>query len=193
MGKTIRVIILISVLLGTIGLAQRQAAWAQSPARDEQPSGLDAFSPPALVEENSERDRGGTVKPPDHKERICKRGTYSLRGVAVVRVRRLARDYCLTAALRKRSKDKGTIPPGAGKLLADVTDIQFFHRHRRIGVLPESKGSVEICYALPPGKNGQLYFREYGKTDWKPLVTTFVKGAACAPAQISGSYALIGP
>lgn len=192
MGKTIRVIILISVLLGTIGLAQRQAAWAQSSVEDEQSIQFDASSPAALPDENSERDRGGTVRPPQHKDKICKRGTYSLRGTAVVRVRRLAHDYCLTAALRKRSQDKGNIPPGAGKLLADVTDIQFFHRRHRIGVLPESKGAVEICYALPPGRHGQIYFRAYGETDWKPLITTFVKGAACAPAQISGSYALIG-
>lgn len=192
MGKTVRVLILISVLLGTIGLAQHQAAWAGSSPRDEQPGPLDALSPAALQEEDSELDRGGTVKPPYHKERICKRGTYSLRGVSVVRVRRLAHDYCLTAALRKRNKDKGTIPAGAGRLLADVTDIQFFHRRHRIGVLPESKGIVEICYALPPGKHGQIYFRGYGEKDWQPLITTFVKRAACAPAQVSGSYALIG-
>jgi hypothetical protein len=191
-GKLIRVIILVSVLLGTIGLAQRQVAWAGPSTEDEQAARLQSFSPASLQDGDDDDDDDGTVKPPRRKARICKSGNYSLGGVVVIHVKRLAHDYCLTAALRKSRKDPGRIPAGAGGILADITDVQFLHRHRRIGTLPASKGVVEICYAIPPGKQGQMYFREYGKKDWKPLITTFVKGMACAPAQVSGSYALIG-
>jgi hypothetical protein len=190
MGKIFRVIILIAVLLGTIGLAQKQIAWAQPATEDGQAAPLEAVSFTALTDDDDDDD--GSVKTPPRKAKTCKKGNYALGGVAVLKVKRLAHDYCVTASLRKRSKDTGIIPAGAGTILADVTDVQFFYRHHRIGVLPDSKGKVEICYAIPPGKQGQIYFREYGKKEWKPMLTTFDKSMACAPAQVSGSYALIG-
>ena len=186
MGKTIRVILLIVVLAGTIGLAQRQVAWAQ-PADEEVQSAQSESISPSVLQDNEAK--GGTVKPPPGKAKICKKGNYPLGGVAIVRVHRLAHDYCLTASLRKRSNDTGNIP--SRRILADITDIQFFYQNHRIGTLPDSKGDVEICYALPPGKQAQIYFRGFGSEEWKPLITAVTKHTACARAQVSGSYALI--
>ena len=185
-----RALIILAILLTTIGLAGNGVAWTQTGRQDE-PSVQGQDGLPLTVVQDDD-DEKGTVKPPPRKAKTCKKGNYSLGGVALIKVKRLAHDYCLTASLRKWNKDTGKIPPGAGNILADITDLQFFHRHRRIGTLPESKGIVQICYAVPPGKHAQIYFREYGKKEWKPLLTTFNKGMVCAPAQVSGSYALIG-
>lgn len=187
-----RIFMILAVLLGLVGLARNEVAWAQ-PGTKSDPSvqAQDGF-PTTVVQDDDDEEEKGTVHPPKKKVKTCKTGTFSVGGVAVLKVKRLAHNYCVTASLRKGSKDSGSIPAGAGSILAAITDVQFFYRNHRIGTLPASKGAVEICYAVPPGKQAQIYFREYGKKEWKPLVTSFKKGMACAPAQISGSYALIG-
>lgn len=181
MGKYIRVLILVVVLAGTIGLAQSQAVWAQPADEDLQSVQSESISPALLLGGD---EKGGTVKPPPGTTKTCKTGNYSLGGVSIVRVHRLAPDYCLTATLRKRDD--------TNSILAKITDIQFFYQNQPIGTLPDSEGDVEICYALPPDTQAQIYFRGYGSEEWLPLITTYTKRTACAPAQVSGSYALIG-
>lgn len=181
MGKYIRVLILIVVLAGTVGLAKSQAAWAQPAGDDAGFVQSESVSPSSLLEGDQ---KGGTVKPPPGTTKTCKTGNYSLRGESVVRVHRLAPDYCLTATLRKRDD--------TNSLLAKITDIQFFYQNHPVGTLPDTDGDVDICYALPPGRPAQIYFRGYGSEEWLPLITTYTKHTACAPAQVSGSYALIG-
>jgi hypothetical protein len=139
------------------------------------------MSPSSLLDSDQ---KGGTVKPPPGTTKTCKTGNYSLGGVSVVRVHRLAPDYCLTATLRKRDD--------TNSLLANITDIQFYYQNHAVGTLPDTDGDVDICYALPPGRPAQIYFRGYGSEEWLPLITTYTKHTACAPAQVSGSYALIG-
>ncbi len=187
MTKHIRVSIMILVLLGILGLAQNSIAWAQpSAGPGSAVQDVSSAAQPYLDSDN----KGGTVKPPPDKAKICKAGNVSLGGVSVVRVIRLEPDYCLSATLRKPSKGTGSTP--AGRILANITDIQFFYQDQSIGTLPESGGVVEVCYALPPGAQAQLYFRGFGAEEWNPLITTYTKNRVCAPAQVSGSYALIG-
>jgi hypothetical protein len=68
--------------------------------------------------------------------------------------------------------------------------------------VPEGSGDVQVCYAVPTNiTQSQIYFYDFygpqlgrggGQRSWQPLETTVTDGVACAPAQASGAYALIG-
>jgi len=143
----------------------------------------------------------GTVKPPPRVVRTCREGNYSVGGVSGLKVHRLERGYCLQAFLWKHFFPFGRIPDGAGKILAPITFIQYFRFSRFIHKVPDEDGDVEICYAVPADKEAKIYFYNFHgarfgdhnkKRSWEPLETTIENGMACAKAQTSGAYALIG-
>jgi hypothetical protein len=139
----------------------------------------------------SDNDRG-TVKPPPDKIKTCKRGTFSIGGGAVIKVKRLAPHYCLIAVLVRRSRTPGSIPAGAGQILSDVTLFQVTYKNHLVKSLPANDGHVELCYAVPPGKTAKIYQLDFGKHSWKSLSTTVKHGVACARIRASGVYVLIG-
>ncbi len=143
----------------------------------------------------------GTVKPPPRVVRTCKNGDYSVGGVSGLKVTDLKPGYCLQAFLWNHRFAFGRIPDDAGKFLADITFLQIFHHGRLIQELPTEDGKIMICYAVPPGKQVTIYFYDFNRShfgkhtsqpSWEPLPTTVENGIACAPAQSTGAYALIG-
>lgn len=184
MSKYVRVMIAVTLLLGIVLLARNQVAWAQPGTEAERPAlAQEADAGPSSI-------AGGTVKPPPNKIKVCKDGVYSVGGVSILKVKNLAPDYCLKAFVQRRSHVSGHIPDGAGRILADVTFLQVFYRNRLVSQLPEKDGQVQICYAIPPRKQAKLYFKSGAL--WRPLETTVKNDFACAAAQYSGAYALIG-
>ena len=189
MSKFIRVMIAMSLMLGVVLLAQDQVAWAGPAAETEQSAGVQNVSPLPFTHHG----KPGTVKPPPRKVFICKDGVYSVGGVATLKVFDLARHYCIRAFLLQHGFSFARIPEGAGRILADVTFVQVYYRDSAIGRLPTKDGNVVICYAIPPGKEAKIYYLEMNwLASWRRLHTTVKNGVACAPAQGSGAYALIG-
>jgi hypothetical protein len=190
MNYRLRLLIAISIILVLVASPLYENARA-AVTRAEDPSGPGQAGVGAHFQNH---DDDGTVKPPPDKFKACKRGNYSLGGVSVVRIKSLAPNYCVRASLHGRNHAPAQIPEGAGKILAEVTKLQFLYRNRRIDRLPDQDGHVEICYAVPPGKQVRLYFRQPsgGNPAWRPLDTRVVNGVACARARLSGFYALIG-
>ena len=147
------------------------------------------------------RPEPGTVKPPPRVIRTCRNGNYSVGGVSGLKISELKPGYCVLAFLWNQRFAFGRIPDNAGGFLADITFVQIFHYGRLIQELPAEDGNIDICYAVPPGKQAQIYFFDFhrlhfgektGQLSWEPLETTVENGVACAPAQASGAYALIG-
>jgi hypothetical protein len=143
----------------------------------------------------------GTVQPPRKRIRVCQDGDPSVGGVSTLHIRNLAPGYCLEAYLHNKNYALGRIPPGAGKILANVTFLQVYYRGKFTYEVPAEDGEIRICYALPPGKEAQIYFYNHygprfgqgsGQPAWEPVPTTVTNGIACAAAQTSGAYALIG-
>jgi hypothetical protein len=143
----------------------------------------------------------GTVKPPKPGITVCENGMYSVGGVATLNINNLAPGYCLEAFLHNKNYALGRIPDGAGKILANVTFLKVYYRGKFTYEVPPEDGDIEICFAVPPGKQAQIYFYNHygprfgkgtGQPAWEPLQTTLENGIACAPAQTSGAYALIG-
>jgi hypothetical protein len=198
MSKLIRVMIAIAMVSGIVLLAHQQVAWAQ-PTTEVNPSDQPQEIVPAPLYRGGGGDEGrGTVKPPRRRLFTCKDGLYSVGGVATLNVENLAHGYCLQAFLWKRRWPPVHVPTGAGDFLADITFLQVFYRNRFKMELPVSDGTLEVCYAVPPGKTQvKIYFLDFygkhrGKPTWVALDTTVEDGMACAPAQDSGGYALIG-
>ncbi|HEX5944207.1 MAG TPA: SdrD B-like domain-containing protein [Anaerolineales bacterium] len=143
----------------------------------------------------------GTVKPPPGDITICEEGVHSVGGVSTLEVNDLAPGYCLVAFLRDHAFAVGRIPDGAGTVLADITFLRVFYQGRLVHELPEEDGQVKICYSVLAVDTAQIYFFDFygprsgersGQPSWEPLETTVDGGKACAAAQTTGAYALIG-
>ena len=139
------------------------------------------------------------MQPPPPEVLRCEGGISSLAGVSTLSVTDLAPGYCLAAFLRDHGFALGRIPPGAGQFLADITFLRIYYYGKLVSGLSEDDGRVRVCYAVPPGKQAQIYFLDFygsqsnGQSSWEPLTTTVNNhGVACAKAQTTGAYALIG-
>lgn len=198
MNRLIRIILILTLMSGILVLAKDNTAWA-SPVEEVAQSVLPQAPLPDLA---LDRPEPGSVKPPPRLVRICKDDIKSVGGVAILKVTDLERGYCVQAYSLKHKYTFGRIPKDAGKVLAPITIVQIFHHNRLVEKLPIKAGTVEICYAVPSGKKlAQIYFYDYNWSDfgehsghpvWEPLPTTIANGIACAQAQFSGAYVLIG-
>jgi hypothetical protein len=142
----------------------------------------------------------GTVKPPPGDVTICESGVHSVGGVSTLKVTNLKPGYCIIATVKKNALAVGRLPDGAGTFLADVTFVRVFYHGKLVAELPTADGQSQICYAAPPGKTVQIYFLDFygprfgrpGQRNWVPLDTTVSGVLACASAQSTGAYALVG-
>jgi hypothetical protein len=197
MKKFIRMLLILTLTLGILALARNRVVWAGSTNESSQPAlALDKGISAPLAKPDP-----GSVKPPPPAITVCKEGTNSIGGLAILKVLRLKLDYCLEAFLWNHAFAIGRIPDGAGKVLADITFLKVYYKSAFIYDVPVADGDVKICYAVPPGTQAQIYFFDFygahfkqrtGQPAWEPLETTVKDGIACAKAQTSGAYALIG-
>lgn len=145
----------------------------------------------------------GTVRPPPSVLDICSAGVYSLGGTSTLNVKLLAPEYCLHVFLWNHAFAIGRIPPDAGSVLSAVTFEEIFHQNLFVYSydVPGQTDSIQVCYAVPMGMTAQIYFFDFygprfgtrtGQPSWEPLPTTIQNNFACAVAQKSGAYALIG-
>lgn len=196
MGNRFRILIVLVLVTGIALLAGNNVAWADPAGEDLQPAQEEGSYSPALAGRDP-----GSVKPPPAELTLCKDDKKSVGGVATLEVTDLADGYCLVAFLRNHAFAVGRIPDGAGSVLAHITFLRVFYHGRLAYELPAEDGQVEICYAVPPDKTAELYFFDFygprfgersGQPAWEPLATTLDGEVACAAAQITGAYALIG-
>ena len=199
MGKFSRILIVIVLVLGVLFLARNNVAWAGS-ADELKQSGLAEGQP--LVSAAKPEPCKGTVCPPPDTIKICSDGKHSVGGVSTLEITELKSGYCLEAFLRNHAFALGRIPGDTGKVLAHITFLQVYYNSRFVYDVPTADGTVQICYAVSPEiQQAQIYFFDFygsrfgertGQPAWEALVTTVTDGVACAKAQTSGAYALIG-
>ena len=196
MATPFRILIAFILLVGLVFLAGRNVASADPVGENAQ-----AVQPRDLYSPAAAKPDPGTVKPPPGDVTFCEDGSWSVGGVSTLEVTDLAPGYCIVAFLRSHAFAVGRIPDGAGNVLAHITFVRVFYHGRLVYDLPVEDGTMEICYAVPPGKTGQIYFFDFygprfgersGQPSWEPLETTVSGGTACAAAQTTGAYALIG-
>jgi hypothetical protein len=195
MKLIIRLFIVLVLVFGIAVLAGGNVAWAgQKAGNDPVPQNV-VSNGPAL-----DKPEPGSVKPPPAEVTICKDGAYSVGGVSTLEVTDLADGYCIVASLRNHAFAVGHIPDGAGSALAHLTLVRVYYHGKLVSELPVGDGQSKLCYAMPPGRTGQIYFYDFygpqlkrpGSRDWAPLDTTVTDGIACTAAQSTGAYALMG-
>ncbi len=190
-----RLFIVLILVAGIALLAGGKGAWAGPNVDTDPVYQKDVSNGPAL-----DKPDPGSVKPPPAEVTICEEGVKSVGGVSTLEVSNLADGYCIVASLRNHEFAVGHIPDGAGSALAHITLLRVFYHGKLVSELPVEDGQAKICYAMPPGKTGQIYsfdfygprFGRPGSRDWVSLDTTVTDGIACAAAQSTGAYALMG-
>ncbi len=150
-----------------------------------------------------EKQPGSVQTPPGTAISLCVRGNYSLGGVSVVAIDELPNKYCVRVFLWHPVVDIGPIPENAGDMLSDVTFQEIYNQDFFLPQVDaaDQPQKIKVCYAVPLGKSGQIYFLDFynshfeqqaGNAKWVPLETTVENGIACAAAESSGGYSLIG-
>ena len=211
MKRVLRVIIMIVVLLGIVGVAQNQIAWAANSA-----GGTD-LSTVQLVEKSvasgkddcdkdkykntdkckdkyKEKDKCkknkhdcGTVKPPPHQVIIPVTGEYSVGGFCTLSVTfndpKIKLDASLKTPLPRDLPDK-VHKVRQGCLLT------YYSSNQRLNDLSANSGSATICFAAIPQQQTVVYFHNTYALNptWVALETTIQNGIACAAAPQSGVY-----
>jgi hypothetical protein len=157
------------------------------------------YQPTAALE-----PKPGSVQPPSEAEvELCTTGNFSLGGVSVVAIDQLGPDYCVRVFLWRPVVDIAPIPLNVGDILSDVTFQEVYHQDifTQKYDAPDQQEPIKVCYAVPLGKSGQIYFLDFysphfepqaAKAKWVPLETTVENGIACAESGTSGGYTLIG-
>jgi hypothetical protein len=149
MGKPLRILIAIVVILSLVLLARNEVAWAANPY-SSQNLNL-SVSPEQHARCDKEKDKynkhkcddddDGTVKPPKDDIKVCEKGSYSVGGAAIMEVRNLRKRDCLNANTRPSDPAVDKLPLGAGMIVSDVLNVMMTSRYT----------TVKVCFAVPPG------------------------------------------
>lgn len=195
MNKALRWFLALGLLLAILLAAYGSPTWAdQSSSR----TGVSQALPGQSGAPGSTYK--GTVKPPPPDAEACGPGEYPVGGSALVKVHRLTDGYCLAANLRPPFAS-GRLPAGAGKFLGKVIFIRYFKNGNMEYELPSESGDVEVCFAVPPDTQAQIYFYDFygpqfgkrkGQPDWVLVESTVEGNFVCAPAMTSGAYGIVG-
>ena len=200
MKKYFRLILVIALVLGVLIAARGQTAWAGQNDNVANTVDLKQVGQAVLPA----KPGPGSVKPPPSKFYACEDGTYSVGGVVILEIKDLKPGYCIEAVLWNSRFQIHRLPDGIGSPLAHMLFLRVYLNGRLVYDVPAGDGTIEACYAIPPGKQGQFYFYDfYGKRfdkstelprSWEPLDTRVdtESKTACAFTQVSGVYGLIG-
>ena len=206
MGKIIRILIAIIVVLSFVLLGRDNAARAANPGAAPRPGAeqsLAADDTPRCnndekdesedceddngehddeddADEGGDDDEDGTVKPPRQRIRACKAGTYSVGGVATIQIKKLAAKDCVTAFTEAYSSSSYPRLPSGTQVVSDVLSLK----------LPRKDALVNLCFAAAPGSNNvSIYAVSRGA--WVAVSTGIKNGAACTETSRSGTFILL--
>jgi hypothetical protein len=202
MKNMIRFLIVIALVAGSVLLARNGIAWAS--ASDENASLAAQEGVGAVVQPKKRGHHGhddhGTVKPPHGRRRECQSGHYAVGGIATFNVEDLKDGYCIEWETKGNGFALGHLPKGAGRFLTDFVFQRIYLNGQLQYKLPSGDGSIQTCFAVPPGKQVSIYFYDFfgarfekrrGYVSWEPVETTIQDGLACANTDTSGVYALV--
>jgi hypothetical protein len=190
MGKIIRILITIVVVLSFVLVARSEAAWAANPGSDLSGASQLSVSPDKHdhchgkdkdkkdCDDDDDDDDDGTVKPPRRRAKSCKLGTFSVGGAATVQIKRLARGDCVIATSESYNPQAYPPIPSGKRIMSPVVSVN----------LPKKGALVKVCMAAPPGKGTGLYKTYQGK--WES-VGSVKNGRACTETSKSGTYILL--
>lgn len=212
MKKLFRILIMIVVLLGTIGLARNEVVWAATASDTTEQATLnqdeESVSPHDDDDcdnhrnkdknrcKDKDRDKDkckknkkhcGSVVPPPPKVVISVTGEYSVGGFCTLSVTLSDPNIRLDASIMTPLPRE--LPDRVQKVRQGCL-LDYYSSEEHVNELPATSGNTTICFAATPRKSITVYF--YDKyaphPKWVALETTVQAGKACAPANVSGVY-----
>jgi hypothetical protein len=193
-NKYIRLMIMISLVLGIAFVAQNRVAWAnQSSEPSLSASGDDeqsvvAAKPDDCKDKNKNKDKcKGTVKPPPKDLTIPVTGEYSVGGFCTLSI--VFNDPAITMDASLKEPLPRDLPDKVYKVRQGCL-LTYYSSNQRIPELSSNSGSATICFAATPKKQMVVYFYNMyaDNPTWVSLETTVQNGIACAAANKSGVY-----
>ncbi|NOY99951.1 MAG: hypothetical protein GXP40_12265 [Chloroflexi bacterium] len=201
MKKITRLLIAVALVLGVVALAGNHVAWADT-AEADLPGLVLGQGRPALSQADAQK---GSVVPPPATFTVCSPydipGVYSVGGVATLHLDEFSQGYCVGTILWNHRFAPGRLPDGAGGFLSEIVFVRIYLYGNLVDKVSTGVGDVSVCFALPPDKEGQIYFYDFygprffhrtGQPAWVSTVTTNENGIVCTTALASGAYALVG-
>lgn len=212
MKRLFRIILMMAVLVGLVGLARNQVAWAANSAGTSDPSApqwaeksvslggdVDCSKPwnknkDKCKDKDKDKDKCkkhkedcGSVKPPPHQIIIPVTGDYSVGGFCTLSIALTEPAIVLDASIETPLPRE--LPDRVQKVRQGCHLI-YYDSAQRINELPVDSGSATICFAATPNKQMTVYFFNMyaSHPTWVPLETTVEAGKACATGNASGIY-----
>lgn len=197
-----RSLLAVILILGVVFLTRNNVAWADA---------VDADSPVAILAEGQPSlpqagiPKGSIVPPPTTSGRICSPndvpGVYPIGGVAVLYVDELDPGYCVQAniIIVQQQKKTGKLPEGGQAFLSKIALFRVY-KQGLVDKVPLDDANMSLCFALPPDKEGEIYFYDYYGADffgrkenpgWVVNGTVDNEGIVCTSAMATGAYVLI--
>jgi hypothetical protein len=136
----------------------------------------------------------GTVDVPAYTTIMAEVGGMELGGCVTGNIEDLAPDQGYRVEASVTSTEGNPLPEDVGKFYECVVDIKLYQGDTLLTELPKDDGNITICFAVPPDKNGSVYYLDkYFKDDakWDSIGGAFDTGIACSPITKSGVYGMV--
>jgi hypothetical protein len=214
MKRILRIIILIVVLFGILGLARNQIAWAAHSPENAGGTAVQTIGGSVSPEKgdncdepwNKNKDRCkdkdkdkdkdkckkhredcGSVKPPPHEVVIPVTGEYSVGGFCTISLTLNDPNINLNASIK--SPLPRELPDKVQKVRQGCL-LTYYSSNHRLDELPSASGNATICFAASPNKQMTVYFYNLyaANPGWVALETKVEAGKACAQGNASGVY-----
>jgi hypothetical protein len=112
-------------------------------------------------------------------------GEYSICGMAIAKV--ILKREGLEVELRLQNHTT----KGAGNVIVGTIELTVRLDKKKVDGPHDPYADIQLCYAVPPGKEVEVKFYDTEKNAWVALETTVGDGQACATANFSGDYVLV--
>lgn len=211
MKRILRVIIMIVVVLGILGLAKNQLAWAATSSQETYQSALRQVEKSiSLRRDDCDKDKNsdkckdkdkdkdkdkckkhkedcGSIKPPHQQILITVTGEYSVGGFCTLSVTLNNPGIKLDASLK--SPLPRDLPDKVHKIRQGCL-LTYYDGDQRINELSSVAGTTTICFAAIPKERMVIYYFDIyaANPQWAALPTTVQNGIACAAGNASGVY-----
>jgi hypothetical protein len=203
-GKNVRILLALALVLGIVISARNNLAWAgpaagadQSTQAQNEPSVFLGPDGPGNKDKDKDKDKDkGTVKPPPGIViPVTGGGTYSVGGICTMTIEYTATGLSDLLYLEVPVEKSRSVPfpESKGKIQLPGCHVLHYQSGQLMNEMGTEDGSWTICFAAQPKKTTTIYYYldnlETVGTTWVPLETTVENGIACASANYSGVYA----
>jgi hypothetical protein len=174
MRKYIQYLIVFALVLGAVGVASSNPAWASSISAAVQGIGINnPFLPTAVT--------------------VTGNGTYDIGGICTFTIAYTATGLQDKADSEVPIADSMKVPfSGKGQLYYPGCHIVHYKADKIVNEASTSDGSWKVCFGARPDTQTTIYYYldtpVSGSPVWAPLPTTLDKGFACASAVFTGVY-----